>query len=180
MDDEKLKRMIRGVPDHPKPGILFYDITTVFKNPEGLKRIMDLLYKYYKNQKIDKIVGLESRGFLFTPLAYKLGCGFSIIRKEGKLPAETVKYSYETEYSTDTIELHVDAIEKGENVLIIDDLLATGGTANAAIELVKKLGGNVIGAGFFINLTFLPGEKVLKEKGIPIYWLVEFSSEKMD
>ena len=160
MDD--LKSYIREVPDYPKPGILFYDITTLLKDADGLRQALDAFAERYEGQQIDRVVGIESRGFIFAPsLAVRLGAGFVPIRKPGKLPAETISESYELEYGTDTIEIHRDAISKGERVLIVDDLIATGGTAVAAAALVEKLGGVVAGLGFLVELTFLNGREKL-------------------
>ncbi len=155
---EKLKRLIREIPDFPKPGILFYDITTLLKDPEGFRTTVDLLSEAFAGERVDRVVGIEARGFIFAPaLAYKLGAGFIPMRKSNKLPAPTESVTYTLEYGTDRLEIHKDAIEPGHRVLIIDDLLATGGTAKAAIELVEKLGGQVVGVGFVIELEFLKG-----------------------
>lgn len=139
---EHLKKLIREIPDFPKPGILFYDITTLLKDPVGFRTTVDLLSDAFAGQKIDRVVGIEARGFIFAPaLAYKLGAGFIPMRKSNKLPAPTESVTYVLEYGSDKLEIHKDAIEPGHHVLIVDDLLATGGTAKAAIELVEKLGG---------------------------------------
>jgi adenine phosphoribosyltransferase len=159
---ERLKRLIREIPDFPKPGILFYDITTLLKDPEGFRTTVDLLSEAFAGERVDRVVGIEARGFIFAPaLAYKLGAGFIPMRKSNKLPAPTESVTYTLEYGTDRLEVHKDAIEPGHRVLIIDDLLATGGTAKAAIELVEKLGGHVVGAGFVIELEFLKGRERL-------------------
>jgi len=159
-----LASTIRSVPDFPVEGILFYDITTVRKNPAALKDSVDQLTHRYQGAGIDVIVGIESRGFIFgMPLAYHLGLGFVPIRKPGKLPAETIAESYELEYGTNTLEIHVDAIEKGQKVLVVDDLLATGGTARATCNLIEKLGGQVAGLAFVIELNFLKGRDKIKE-----------------
>jgi len=159
---EKLKRLIREIPDFPKPGILFYDITTLLKDPEGFRTTVDLLSEAFAGEHVDRVVGIEARGFIFAPaLAYKLGAGFIPMRKSNKLPAPTESVTYTLEYGTDRLEIHKDAIEPGHRVLIIDDLLATGGTAKAAIELVEKLGGQVVGVGFVIELEFLKGRERL-------------------
>jgi len=159
-----LASTIRSVPDFPIKGILFYDITTMLKNPDALKDSVDRLTGRYQNKGVDVVVGVESRGFIFgMPVAYQLGTGFVPIRKPGKLPAQTIAESYDLEYGTNTLEIHVDAIEKGQKVLVIDDLLATGGTAKATCNLVKKLGGQVIGVAFIIELSFLNGREKLKE-----------------
>ncbi len=173
MDD--LKSYIREVPDYPKPGILFYDITTLLKDPEGLRRVLDAFHEPYRDQKIDKVVGMESRGFIFAPtLAYQLGAGFVPVRKPGKLPAETISESYELEYGTDSLEMHKDAIGPGERVLIVDDLIATGGTAQATARLVEDAGGEVAGFGFLVELTFLAGRE--KVKGYEVTSLLAYDS----
>jgi adenine phosphoribosyltransferase len=155
------------VPDFPKEGILFYDITTLLKNEEALKATIDQLVERYQDKTIDAIAGIESRGFIFgVPLAYHLGVGFIPIRKPGKLPAETIAESYALEYGTNTLELHVDAVEKGQKILIVDDLLATGGTAKATCSLVEKLGGEVAGLAFLVELTFLNGRDKLTDYDI--------------
>lgn len=153
-----LASTIRDVPDFPIPGILFKDITTLLKDPQALKETVDQMTEYARSKQVDVIVGIESRGFIFgMPLAYNLGCGFVPVRKPGKLPAETVSESYSLEYGVNTLEIHVDAIEKGQRVLIVDDLLATGGTALATCKLIEKLGGVVAGLAFAIELGFLNG-----------------------
>ena len=154
MNIDAVKETIRQVPDFPKKGITFLDITTGIKNPEALQAMIDFLYDIYKDKKIDYVAGIESRGFIFgMPLAYKLNAGFIPIRKPNKLPANTIKESYDLEYGSDSIEIHADAVEKGANVVVIDDLLATGGTATAACNLIKKAGGKVDSAAFIIELT---------------------------
>ena len=173
---ESIKSKIRCVPNWPKEGIMFRDITTLIKDADGLKETIDLLYDRYKDKKIDYVVGIESRGFIFgAPLAYLFGCGFIPIRKPGKLPANTVSEEYTLEYGTDKIEIHKDAIKNGDNILIIDDLLATGGTMAAARNLVKKLGGNVVECSFIVDLVDLKGREKLK--GENIYSVVEFEGE---
>jgi adenine phosphoribosyltransferase len=163
MDIEHLKNSIRNIPDYPKPGIQFKDITPILQNPELFGNVIDIFYDRYKNEKIDVILGIESRGFIFAaPLALKLGCSLAIARKPGKLPYETVSAEYSLEYGVDTLELHTDAFKPGEKVLIMDDLLATGGTAKAAGELVKKLKGDIVCFSFFINLVELKGIDMLK------------------
>ena len=155
-----VKSKIRSVKDFPKKGIIFRDITTALKDPETLKDMIDYLCDQFKDEKIDYIAGIESRGFIFgMPMAYKLNAGFVPIRKPNKLPAETISQEYQLEYGTDKIEVHTDAIEKGANVLIVDDLLATGGTAEAACKLIKKTGGNLIGIAFLIELEDLNGRE---------------------
>lgn len=163
---EDVKDRIRAVPNFPKEGIIFRDITTGLKDAETMKVMVDYLCDCYKDCKIDYIAGIESRGFIFgMPMAYKLNCGFIPIRKPNKLPAETIKESYDLEYGSDTIEIHADAIEKGANVLVVDDLLATGGTAKAACSLIKKAGGNLVGAAFLIELEGLQGRQKLDNCG---------------
>jgi len=173
---ESIKSKIRTVPHWPKKGIMFKDVTTLIKNPEGFKETIDLLYKRYADKNIDKVVGIVSRGFIFgARLAYLLGCGFVIVRKPGKLPAECICEEYSLEYGTDKIEVHKDAIEKGDRVLIVDDLLATGGTMAAARNLIKKLGGDVVELTFVVELIDLKGRDKLK--GESIYSIVEFEGE---
>jgi adenine phosphoribosyltransferase len=156
MDD--LKAHIREIPDFPKPGILFYDITTLLQHPLALRKTVDRFVWFFASQHIDKVVGIESRGFMFGPIvAYNLNAGFVPVRKPGKLPYETIRQTYELEYGNDTIEMHRDAVKPGEHVLIVDDLVATGGTALAAAKLVESLGGTVAGFGFIVELTFLDG-----------------------
>jgi len=153
-----LKTLIREVPDFPKPGILFYDITTLLKDPVGLHWAVDSLANHYIGRVIDRVVGIEARGFIFAPMvAYRLNAGFVPVRKPKKLPADTARVEYSLEYGKDALEIHRDAIGKGQQVLIIDDLLATGGTAAAVAELVESLGGKVAGIGFLIELEFLKG-----------------------
>ncbi len=168
-----LAATIRGVPDFPIKGILFYDITTLLKDPAALKASIDQLTDHYHEAKVDKVVGIESRGFIFgLPLAYQLGAGFVPVRKPGKLPAATLSESYSLEYGTNTLEIHVDAIEKNQRVLVVDDLLATGGTAKATCNLVEKLGGEVIGLAFAIELNFLKGREKLK--GYDVFSLIRY------
>src|SRR6266702_2659310 len=155
---EPLKTLIRTVPDFPKPGILFYDITTVLKDKAGFATLIDAFAQYYIGKEIDLVLGIEARGFIFGPaLAYRLNAGFVPIRKPGKLPAQTVQWKYELEYGIDTLEIHKDAIQPGQRVIIVDDLLATGGTANACMQLAKSLGAEVAGLGFVVELDFLSG-----------------------
>ena len=157
-----LKNLIREVPDFPKPGILFYDITTLLKDAAGLHSLIDALGAGYGAQRIDKVVGIEARGFIFAPaVAYALNAGFVPVRKPKKLPAAVERIEYQLEYGTDSLEIHRDAVEPGENVLIVDDVLATGGTAAAVTKLVEKLGGKVAGLGFAIELDFLKGRDKL-------------------
>lgn len=164
---------IRNVPDFPKEGIQFKDITTLIKDGELFAEVVDQLYLPFKEHEIQKVVGIESRGFIFgAALSYKLNAGFVPIRKPGKLPAEKLSASYELEYGTDSIEIHKDAILPGENVIVVDDLLATGGTAKAACELIEKLSGNIIGISFLIELTELKGRDKLKN--YPVHSLLTF------
>ncbi|MEE3348634.1 MAG: adenine phosphoribosyltransferase [Candidatus Gastranaerophilaceae bacterium] len=164
--EETVKNKIRNIENFPKPGILFRDITTAIKDKDTLPIIIDYLCDQFKDTKIDYIAGIESRGFIFgMPMAYKLHCGFVPVRKPNKLPAETISQEYELEYGTDKIEIHKDAFGQGDNVLIIDDLLATGGTAEAAANLVKKTGANLIGMGFLIELEDLKGRNKLQDCG---------------
>ena len=163
MNADQLKKLIREVPDFPKKGILFYDITTLLKDKAGLATLIDKLSEHYIAHKVDLVLGMEARGFIFAPaLAYRLNAGFVPVRKPGKLPAETVKHDYALEYGTNTLEIHKDAISKGNRVLIVDDLLATGGTAKATAKLAESLGGIVAGLGFVVELEFLKGRDQLK------------------
>ena len=169
----KLEQCIRDIPNFPKKGIIFKDITTLLNNKKAFKKAIDDLAKKLKNKRIDYIVCAESRGFIFGgALAYKLGCGFVPVRKPGKLPHKTYKETYSLEYGTDSLEIHRDAIPHKANVLVLDDLLATGGTALAMTKLVKKLKAKVSGIAFLIDLTFLNGKKKLK--GYPIYSLIQY------
>jgi adenine phosphoribosyltransferase len=161
MDD--LKSYIREIPDYPKPGILFYDISTLLKDPRALRMTVDRFVWLFSTMKVDRVVGIEARGFMFGPIvAYNLNAGFVPVRKPGKLPAATISQPYDLEYGSDQVEVHADAIEKGERVLIVDDLLATGGTSAATAELVTALGGEVVGLGFIAELTFLDGRRRLE------------------
>ncbi len=170
---EDLKAFIREVPDYPKPGILFYDITTLLQDPHALRMTVDRFVWMFSGKRVDKVVGMESRGFIFGPIvAYNLNAGFVPVRKPGKLPSETVSETYDLEYGSDSLEIHSDAVEAGENVLIVDDLIATGGTALATARLVEELGGNVVGLAFLIELTFLEGRKKLD--GYPVESLLRY------
>jgi adenine phosphoribosyltransferase len=162
-----LKTYIRHVPDFPKAGILFYDITTLLQDPVGLRVAIDSIAGPFADQKIDLVVGIESRGFIFgAPVADRLGTGFAPVRKPGKLPSTCIRESYALEYGTDTLEIHEDAVKPGQRVLIVDDLLATGGTARATSELVKKLGGTVHGLAFLIELVALNGRSRLTGENV--------------
>jgi len=164
IDCEPLKKLIREVPDFPKPGILFYDITTLIKDRRGLALLIDALAEHYIDKKIDLVLGMEARGFIFGPaLAYRLNAGFVPVRKPGKLPAATIKYDYALEYGTNTLEIHKDAIQKGQRVIIVDDLLATGGTAEATAKLAESLGADIAGLGFVVELDFLNPRQKLKQ-----------------
>ena len=170
-----IQSLIRTIPHYPKHGIMFRDITTLLKDPKGLSMVVDGLAEHFSQQKIDKIAGIEARGFIIgAALAYKLGVGFVPIRKAGKLPAQTISQSYQLEYGTDTMEVHADAITQGERVLLVDDLIATGGTAEAGVALIQKLGGVVVGSAFVIDLPELGGTKRLQEKGLQVFSLCAF------
>jgi adenine phosphoribosyltransferase len=170
---ESLKKKIREVPDFPTPGILYYDLTTLFKDPEGLKGVIDHLVERYADAGIEKVLGIESRGFILgSVIAYKLRTGFIPVRKKGKLPAETYSVSYDLEYGTDTLEMHQDALEPGENVLIVDDLIATGGTAAATAQMVSRLQARIHEIAFLVELEFLKGRKRLD--GFPVYSILKY------
>lgn len=172
-----LKRFIRSVPDFPKPGILFFDVTTLFADRSGLQLAIDELFVAAHGKGITKVVGIESRGFILGgALAQKLHCGFVPIRKPGKLPAEKISESYMLEYGTDSIEIHADAIQPGDIVLLHDDLLATGGTARAACNLIERLGGKIAQISFLVELTFLPGRAKLE--GYDVQSLIQYDSEE--
>jgi adenine phosphoribosyltransferase len=162
-----LKQHIRSVPDFPKAGILFYDITTLLKDPQGFRMTVDMLATPYLDQGIDAVVGIESRGFILgAAVAQRIGVGFIPIRKPGKLPAKAIKESYDLEYGKDALEIHEDAVQQGQRVLIVDDVLATGGTAAAAVQLVRKLGGNLHGLAFLIELLFLDGKQKIADENV--------------
>jgi adenine phosphoribosyltransferase len=170
---DHLKKLIREVPDFPKKGILFYDITTLLKDKVGFATLIDALSEHYLNEKIDTVLAIEARGFIFGPaLAYRLNAGFVPIRKPGKLPAETVRLTYDLEYGQDTLEIHKDAIKPGQRVIIVDDLLATGGTANACAKLAKSLGADIAGMGFVVELDFLNGRE--KFDGTEVFSLLHY------
>lgn len=163
MNCEPLKSLIREVPDFPKKGILFYDITTLLKDKLGFAMLIDALSEYYLQKEIDLVLGMEARGFIFGPaLAYRLNAGFVPVRKPGKLPAATAKVEYDLEYGSNALEVHKDAIRKGQRVIIVDDLLATGGTAEATAKLATSLGAEIAGLGFVVELDFLKGRDKLK------------------
>lgn len=173
-----LKEVIRTIPDWPKKGIMFRDITTLIKDAKAFSYVIDKFYERYKNERIDLVAGIESRGFIFGgALAHKLHKGFVPIRKEGKLPHKTEKESYELEYGRATVEMHIDAIEKGAKVLLIDDLIATAGTLVAAINLIEKLGGQVVECAVIIELPDLHGREKVEAKGCKLYSLVKFEGE---
>ena len=172
---ELIKSSIKSIPNHPKKGIIFRDITSLLEVPAAFKATIDLIVEKYKDKGLTKVIGTESRGFIFgAPVALALGLPFIPVRKPGKLPREVIAQSYQLEYGQDTLELHTDAISQGDNVLIIDDLLATGGTVEATVKLVQRLGGEVKHAAFVINLPELGGEKRLRDLGIDCYTLVNF------
>jgi len=172
---ENLRKLVREVPDFPKPGINFYDITTLLKDPSGLKQSIDALYELCKNEKIDTVIGVESRGFIFaTPLAYLLGAGFVPARKPKKLPAAKVSISYDLEYGQDILEIHRDAVGAGHRVLIVDDLLATGGTAKAVVDLIEGLGGEIVRLLFVVELSSLGGRS--KFNGHDVQSLITYDS----
>jgi adenine phosphoribosyltransferase len=173
-NQDTLKALIREVPDFPKPGILFYDITTLLKDKTGFAMLIDALSEHYLEQDVDVVLGIEARGFIFGPaVAYRLNAGFVPIRKPRKLPAETARITYDLEYGSDTLEIHKDAIVPGQRVIILDDLLATGGTAAACVELTRSLGAEVVGLAFAVELTFLNGRERLKN--CDIFSLIQYA-----
>ncbi|MBA4171096.1 MAG: adenine phosphoribosyltransferase [Hyphomicrobium sp.] len=170
-----LKRLVRTIPDYPKPGIMFRDVTTLLGDPQGFKATIAQMTEPYRTKPIDAVAGIEARGFILGgAVADRLGCGFIPIRKKGKLPWKTIGQEYSLEYGVDVIEIHEDAIKKGERILIIDDLIATGGTAEAAVKLVTRTGGHVIGAAFIVDLPELGGAKRLQALGIDCHALMAF------
>ena len=172
---------IRKIPDWPRPGVLFYDVTTLFEDATAFKLVIDEISNRYAGQKIDKVVGIDARGFLLaSAVAYQLGAGIAVVRKKGKLPYKTRQASYEKEYGPDVVEIHEDAIRAGERVIIIDDLLATGGTMLAAVELVEQLGGVIVGLEVVVNLSFLPGWAKLSARGLAVNYLLNYDNEKVD
>lgn len=173
-----IKSRIRTVPNYPKPNIQFRDITTLLKDPVGFRVTIDDMVRRYQDVKIDKIAGIESRGFILgAPLAYALGKGFIPIRKKGKLPAETIGHDYDLEYGSDRIEIHTDAIAKGEKILLVDDLIATGGTAEAACKLIEKMGGKIVECCFIIDLPDIGGRGRLEKMGQKVFALCEFEGD---
>ncbi len=173
-----IKSRIRTIPHYPKQGIMFRDITTLLKDPVGLRVTIDEIVKRYKGHKVTKVAGIESRGFIIgAPVAYLLGVGFVPIRKKGKLPGETIGHDYELEYGADRIEIHTDAISKGEKILLVDDLIATGGTAEAAATLIGKMGGEVIECCFVVDLPDIGGRKRLEKHGLKVFALCEFEGD---
>jgi len=170
-----IKKLIRTIPNYPKPGVMFRDITTLIKDPKGLNLIIKGFCDRYAGLKIDKVAGIESRGFIIgSPLAYALGVGFIPIRKKGKLPGKTLGCNYELEYGTDRIEIHEDAVSVGESILLVDDLIATGGTAEAAITLIQQCGGKIVECSFVIELPELGGKQRLENRGVSVFSLTEF------
>jgi adenine phosphoribosyltransferase len=174
-DCEPLKKLIREVADFPKKGILFYDITTLLKDKVGFATLINALSEHYMDSNVDLVIGIEARGFIFGPaLAYRLNAGFVPVRKPKKLPAEVAKLTYDLEYGTDTLEIHKDAVQRGQRVIIVDDLLATGGTAAACVQLVKSIGGDVAGLAFVVELDFLNGRQKLA--GADVFSLLHYNS----
>jgi adenine phosphoribosyltransferase len=170
-----LKSLIREIPDYPKPGILFYDLTTLLQDGKGFHALVEQLCDHYSGQKVDIVAGIEARGFIFAPaLAFRLGAGFVPVRKPKKLPWKTASVTYQLEYGSDQLEIHQDAVKKGQRVLLCDDLLATGGTAAAAIELVRQSGGEIVGAAFAVELNFLQGRKKLP--GVDVFSLLKYDT----
>jgi adenine phosphoribosyltransferase len=174
----KIKSLIRTIPNYPKNGIMFRDITTLLKDPVGLQSMVNNLTDRYRNMNIDKVAGIEARGFIIgAPLAHQLGVGFIPIRKKGKLPSITVGHDYELEYGSDRIEMHADAINIGERILLVDDLIATGGTAEAAIRLIQKIGGLIVECAFVIDLPEVGGRQRLEALGQQVFSLTEFEGD---
>jgi adenine phosphoribosyltransferase len=170
---DELKKLIREIPDHPKPGILFYDLTTLLQDRRGFHTLVERLCEHYAGHAVDVVAGIEARGFIFAPaLAFRLGAGFVPVRKPKKLPWKTTSVTYQLEYGTDSLEIHQDAIKPGQRVLVCDDLLATGGTASATVKLVRQLGGDVTGAAFAVELSFLNGRAKLP--GMDVFSLLQY------
>jgi len=173
---KEIKSLIRTIPDFPKPGVMFRDITTLLKNTDGFRTAIDQLVGKYRGVKIDKVAAIESRGFIIgAALAYRLKAGFVPIRKKGKLPGENFGHDYELEYGTDRLEIHTDAIQQGERILLVDDLIATGGTAEATVKLIGKTGGQIVGCAFVIDLPDLGGRRRLEKLGHNVIALCEFA-----
>jgi adenine phosphoribosyltransferase len=173
-----IKSRIRTIPDHPKPGVMFRDITTLLLDPAGLRGAVDGLLAAFAGVRVDKVAGIEARGFILGgAVAYRLDAGFVPVRKKGKLPWNTVGQDYALEYGTDRVEIHTDAIAAGDQVLLVDDLIATGGTANAALELIEHTGGKVVGCAFIVDLPELGGSRRLRERGVAVRALCEFEGE---
>jgi adenine phosphoribosyltransferase len=170
-----IKSRIRTIPDYPKPGIMFRDITSLLQDAQGFRKVIDELVYPFAGQRVDKVAGIEARGFILGgAVAHQLSVGFVPVRKRGKLPRDTIREAYDLEYGKDEVEIHSDAIKKGENILLIDDLIATGGTAAAAARLIDRLGGRIVGCSFVIDLPELGGKKRLEDMGYSVYTLVEF------
>lgn len=173
MNADQLRRYIRDIPDFPKPGIMFRDVTPLLLEPAALEGAVEAMSQPFRDLRVDRVLGIESRGFMLgSPVALSLGVGFGLVRKAGKLPYQTYRVSYDLEYGTDTVEMHVDTVEKGHRVLIVDDLIATGGTAAAAVQLARQAGGEVIGCSFLIELTALEGRKLLDVE--PIHTVIRY------
>ena len=173
MNADQLRRYIRDVPDFPKPGIMFRDVTPLLLEPAALEGAVEAMTEPFRDLRVDRVLGIESRGFMLgSPVALSLGVGFGLVRKAGKLPYQTYRVSYDLEYGTDTVEMHVDTVEKGHRVLIVDDLIATGGTAAAAVQLARQAGGDVIGCSFLVELTALEGRKLLDVE--PIHTVIRY------
>ena len=172
---EHVRDNVRIVPDFPKKGIMFLDITTALKDPKSMQIMTDFLYEKFKNEQVDYVAGIESRGFIFgAALAYRLGCGFVPIRKPNKLPAKTIKEDYTLEYGTNTIEMHEDAVKRGDRVVVVDDLLATGGTAVAACNLLRRAGAEVLATAFIIELDPLKGREAIESKGVKVVSMLNY------
>jgi adenine phosphoribosyltransferase len=173
---ERIKSKIRAIPDYPKPGVMFRDITTLLQDARGFRKTIDELVQAHAGVRIDKVAGIEARGFILGgAVAHQLSIGFIPVRKKGKLPWKTIAQEYALEYGTDAVEIHVDAVEEGDNILLVDDLIATGGTAEAAIKLIRRAGGDVIGCSFIVDLPELGGRRRLEELGIKVLTLCEFA-----
>jgi len=178
MNNDELKTLVRTIPDYPKPGIMFRDVTTLISHGEGLRATIKNMTEPFVGKEIDVVVGIEARGFILGgSIAEKLGVGFVPVRKKGKLPFETISQTYELEYGTDELEIHTDSIQQGEKVLIVDDLIATGGTLEAAGKLVKQLGGQIIAAAFIVDLPDIGGSKKCEQLGIPCHALMDFEGD---